>query len=541
MKTILSSNQMSSTDTYNIEELGMPSLVLMERAALKCVEKICEIAKPEYEIGVICGPGNNGGDGVAIARILSNMGYKVSYTVLGKSDRYSEQLKKEIEIANNYNVNQVTSYNMLFDLNDCVNANDDTTTCKTSSEKIIVDAIFGIGLSREVTGEYKDAIEYINKSSATVFAVDIPSGYSADTGAMLGIGVKADYTVTFAYGKKGLFLSDCYLNKGELTVADVGIYLNNPSANCSVCNISKDISNSNDNGTFKSNDICAFNSDDNAHMCYLLEDSDLKQYIPATKTSDNKGSRGKVLVIAGSKNIYGACYLSAKAALSSGTGLVKIYTHVNNLNAIRAALPEAMYESYSDEINYKSLDNLLTDAKCVLIGPGIGTDIIAEELLKYVVCNAQCPIVIDADGINILSNDVNLLACAKSPIVLTPHLKEMNRLCGAPVKDINLNMEKYATEFCNTNNVNMILKNYTSYIVTPSADFINITGNEGMATAGSGDVLAGILASLLGQGISMDIAPALASYIHGKAGEKASIEKGKRQMLASDIIDNIII
>lgn len=499
---------MALTDKHTIENIGIPSLVLMERAALKCVEKVesiiqsHEILNIDSPIEVLCGPGNNGGDGIAIARMLHLKGFNARYLVLGNEEKYSEQLTEEIKIASNYGVNRVCS------LSDLIKGSSSKQSEQENSSKLLIDAIFGIGLSRNISGEYKDAIEYMNKSNAVVLSVDIPSGYNSDTGEVMGIGVRADHTITFAYAKKGLLLSDCYINKGDLTIADVGIYT--PIAN----------------------------DDYFADMCYILENSDISQYIPATKTSDNKGSRGKVLVIAGSENIYGACYLSAKAALSCGTGLVKIYTHKNNISSIQTSLPEAMYDYYTN-FDDKKIAKLLADAKCILIGPGLGTSESALKTLKYVLSSANVPIVIDADGINLLANNARLLTCAKSPIVLTPHLKEMSRLVNASVKDISTNMEQYATEFCNQYNVSMILKNFTSFILTPYGKFINTTGNEGMATAGSGDVLAGILASLLGQGISMDLAPALASYIHGKAGEKASVEKGKRQMIASDIIDNI--
>lgn len=496
MKQILSAGQMSSVDTYNIEEMGMPSLVLMERAALSCVEIIENlIHQNKYtsnSVGVICGIGNNGGDGVAIARILHNKGIKSSYIIIGNKEKCSYQLNEEIKIASRYGVNRCE---LLSEMDSC---------------DILVDALFGIGLSREVTGVYKDAISYINNSNKAVLSVDIPSGYNSDNGSVMGTGVKADYTVTFAYIKKGLLLNECYLNRGDLTVADVGIYINSTNSDSVL--------------------------DNSAHMCYLLEKSDINKYIPATKASDNKGTRGNVLVIAGSENIYGACYLSAKAALCSGSGLVKIYTHENNIQTIQASLPEAMYDSYSS-FDMKKLDELLSRAKSLLIGPGLGTSETSEKILEYVIKNANCPIVIDADGINILAKSKELLICANSTIVLTPHLKEMSRLCNDTVENILHDMEKYAVDFGKEYNVNIILKNFTSFIYTNANNYINITGNEGMATAGSGDVLAGILVSLIGQGVPFDIAPALASLIHGQAGERASLKKGIRQMTASDIID----
>lgn len=492
MKQLLSGEQMHAVDKYNIEKMGMPSSVLMERAALACANIIKDRFDRSNKIGVICGTGNNGGDGVAIARILHLSGYDVLCYILGDVSKYTDELNHQISIANNYKISFVSS---LSDLSEC---------------SIYVDAIFGIGLSREVTGIYKEAIEFINSKKAKVLSVDIPSGYSSDTGVVLGCGIISDVTVTFAYIKKGLLLNDCFLNRGELLLADVGIYIND-------------------------NDIPY---DNNTRMSYLIENIDLDTLIPPTSRKNNKGSNGKVLVIAGSESIYGACYLSAKAALSSGSGLVKIYTHVQNINSIQTGLPEAMYKGY-DSFCEQDLNELINWADTIVIGPGLSTNDLQAKILEYVLTNSTCPIVIDADGINIVSKNLDLLKKTKAEIVLTPHLMEMSRLTSKSIDEIKNNMELTATDFCNEYDVNIILKNYTSFISTHLCNFINITGNEGMATAGSGDVLSGILASLLAQGVSMNIAPGLASFIHGTAGEKASNKKGKRQMLASDIIDHL--
>ncbi|MDO4966651.1 MAG: NAD(P)H-hydrate dehydratase [Lachnospiraceae bacterium] len=487
MKRILTSQEMANCDKYTIEEMGVPSLVLMERAALAVTDLIKSHFDKKSLICALCGPGNNGGDGVAIARILHLQGYNVFIHMLGDESKYSHQLKEEIRIANKYNV----PFNI--DINSITAAD------------LVIDAIFGIGLSRDISGTYFDAIQLINENSCNVVSVDIPSGYDSDTGKVLGIGVKADYTVTFAYEKSGLLLGDCYLNRGELTIADVGIYI----------------------------------PDNNDYTpCYELDDFDIYELLPPLKRSDNKGTRGKVLVIAGSENIYGACYLSAKAALTCGSGLVKIYTHKNNIGTIQSSLPEAMYLGY-DAYNESELEGLLDWADAIVIGPGLSTSELAHKIVAKTLTYAKSSIIIDADAINIIAEDTSILRDSVAQIVLTPHLKEMSRLCGEKVDDIQANMRKNATAFCGVFGCSIILKSFTSYIVTPNAEYINTAGNEGMATAGSGDILSGVLGSLLGCGMSMDCAPAVASYIHGTAGVKAGKSKGKRQVIASDIINAI--
>ncbi len=498
MKPILSASQMKACDAQTIQQYKVPSLVLMERAALA----VCEAVETTYpfakRIGILCGPGNNGGDGVAIARILHNKGLTVNATVLGDSTKFSTQLNQEIEIAHNYGVSIVTpesfhsSGSILFEslLSDC---------------DILIDALFGIGLTRGLGGEFKTACDYMNNSGKPIIAVDIPSGYDTDSGKLLGeVGVHADLTVTFAYLKKGLVLSDCKANAGEIKVADVGIY-------------------------------CQENP-----VAQILDESILNE-IPKRTVTANKGTCGKVLIIAGSENIYGACFLAARAALVSGSGLVKVFTHKNNIASIQQNLPEAMYISYVafDDNSKKELQAATAWADSVVIGPGLGTSILSSEILGTLVQNVSCPVVVDADGLNILASDIGLLdtLSEKAPVVLTPHLKEMERLCGTTVSDIDNNMEQVAASFAKEHNCTIVLKNHTEIICNVNTIFYNCSGNEALATPGSGDVLAGIIGALLSENIPVTTAAAAGAFIHGRAGVIASEHTGIKGLLASDIID----
>ncbi len=487
MKPILLASEMAKTDNLTIEKHNLPSLILMERAALSICEEIKSRFVNTNTISVICGSGNNGADGVALARMLHLNNYKVNYIIIGNSNKYSKQLVEQLKTAKSYGIKPCD------------------TLDKLPKADIIVDALFGIGLSRDVTGDYEEAISYINSSVSYIIACDIPSGICSDNGKMLGTAVKANLTMTMAYLKKGLLLGDAPNYCGEIKVCDVGIYLEEADAQIS----SK-----------------------------LITDEDLNQ-IPKRPKTANKGTCGKVLVIAGSSDIYGACYFSAKAASRAGSGLVSIYTHPNNRTTIQDKLPEAMCNCY-ETFDQDELDKLMQWADAIILGPGISTSELAEKIVCYVVSNSKVPIVIDADGINNISKNLSILDNTTAQVILTPHLKEMSRLTKLDVTTINYDMESTATTFAKAHNCTVVLKNHTSIVASPNKNtyYIN-SGNEALATAGSGDVLAGIIGSLLGQGLDVEKAASLGAFWHGKAGSLASLKTGINGLLASDIIDFI--
>ena len=494
MKEILSASQMQACDNHTIELHGIPSLVLMERAALAVVETLDKYYPQANSFAVVCGPGNNGGDGVAIARLLSLKGKKVNCVVLGDSDKFSTQLRQEISIAKSYDLSIEKELNK-----NAINQAD-----------LTIDAMFGIGLTRGLSGDFEDAAVYINQSAKKVLAVDIPSGYDADCGKLLGTtGVLADLTVTFAYMKKGLILGDCKVAAGKVEVADVGIYLDK--------------------------------SDDKYDT--IIEADILKQVNPRPVNA-NKGSCGKLLIIAGSESIYGACFLAAKAALQTGAGLVKIYTHKNNILSIQQNLPEAMYLGY-DSFNASELSKEMNWADAVLIGPGLGTEELSSMLLSQVLKEINVPLVIDADGLNLISrNDLKAdfkAAAERIPVIITPHLKEMERLCGTSTKEINYNMEQVAKSYALENGCIVVLKNFTTVVASKGQTYFVTSGNEALATPGSGDVLAGIIASFVLQKVCDDceMSVCAAVFLHGFAGVKASEKYGTRGVLASHIIDYI--
>ncbi len=493
MAIVLSACQMQACDNRTINDHGVSSLVLMERAALKVVEVIEKEFPETCRFLVVCGPGNNGGDGVAIARLLHLKGNEVKCIILGNQKKYSPQLQQEISIAE--------SYGLKID-----NKLDKTAVEKTD---ITIDAMFGIGLTRGLSGDFENAANIIRSSAKKVVAVDIPSGYDADCGKCLGeVGICADVTVTFAYMKKGLLLGDCKAAAGKVYTVDVGIYIDDASSGYS--------------------DIV---------------EADIIKSIEKRPVNANKGSCGKLLIIAGSESIYGACYLSAKSALATGAGLVKIYTHRNNIVSIQQNLPEAMYLGY-DTFNEQELLEQIRWADTILIGPGLGTGALSKKILKKTLEESSTPIVIDADGLNIVADDsvkpVFKKAAMKNPVVITPHLKEMERLSKLPVSQINYNMENVAKNFAIENNCIVVLKNFTTIIAERNSTHFVTSGSEALATPGSGDVLAGAIASLIVQKVntSIEIAVETATFIHGVAGVNASKEHGVRGVLASHIIEN---
>ena len=496
MKEILSHAQMKECDTRTINEHKVPSLLLMERAAFGVVEAIDQEYPENNRFVVVCGPGNNGGDGVAIARLLHIKGMNARCFVLGNPDKYTEQLHQEIDIAESYGMAIENSFD----------------EAAIEQDTLVVDAMFGIGLTRGLSGDFEHIANIINKNASKVVAVDIPSGFDADCGKCLGsTGVKADLTVTFAYMKKGLVLGDCKIAAGKIVTADVGIYLEKTTDQYET----------------------------------IVED-DILGLIQPRPADANKGTCGKLLVIAGSENIYGACYLSTKAALSTGTGLVKIYTHHNNIASIQQALPEAMYLGY-ESYNREELSAQLKWADTILIGPGLGTNDISMSIMRQTLEEAAVPIVIDADGLNIVAKqEINPLfkeTAKRLPVVITPHLKEMERLTGIPVKEINYDMENVARQFADENGCIVVLKKHTTIVSDGKASMYVISGNEALATPGSGDVLAGVIASLVVQKVNESILTevAAATYIHGVSGTRASQKYGTRGVLASHIIEEFTV
>ena len=483
MKQILTGKQMKAVDSYTIGNIGIPGIVLMERAALSVASLIMEKETKDKSVLVVCGVGNNGADGLAVCRMLHLKGYDTCICVLGDIQKATDDFKIQYHIVENLGI-QITD--------------------RVEPRDVIVDAIFGVGLSREITGEYKAAIEQINVLKAKRYAVDIPSGIDADTGKVLGAAVKAHDTVTFGYQKIGTVLYPGAEYCGHVTVSNIGL------AGDSVL---KD--------TIK-----------------YLEQEDLSK-IPKRKEYSNKGTYGKVLVIAGSKDISGAAVLSTLAAFRTGAGMVRVFTHENNRNVIAKLIPEAMINTYNTEkFDMKSLEACIHWCSVIAVGPGIGTGELQTKIVEKVL-EAKLPTVLDADGINTISRKNEIKNKLHKQVIMTPHLGEMSRFMAVSIEEVANNLLKYASKVNYQYGVSVILKDARTVIVNREGTFINLTGNSGMATAGSGDVLTGILAALLGIGVGQNHASVFGPYIHGRAGDITAKEYTKGSMMAGDLIQKI--
>ena len=490
MELLVDSRQMRECDKNTIEHFGVPSLVLMERAALGVSEEI-EKRLDRPIVGkqalLVCGLGNNGGDGLAIARLLWQKGMIVTVVMPPQLEKASKETKTQINILEKYQIpiiNQIPEAN--YDL--------------------VVDALFGIGLSRELSGVFSEYVQKMNDSSGLKVSVDIPSGIHGDTGAVMGIGFQADVTVTFAFAKTGLLLFPGAEYAGIVIVKEIGI------------------------------DWHSFLTEQ--PMFYRLTKEDLHK-IPARKVRSNKGNYGKVLVAAGQKNMAGAAFFSAKAAYLTGAGLVKVMTAEENRIILQQNIPEAVLETYHAKDMEEKLVKCMDGAFVIAVGPGVGTGE-ATHLIKGVLSQAKVPVVLGADGLNIVSEHLDWLKNTKAEVIITPHLGEMARLVKQEISVIQENLIKTAQKFAKEYEVICVLKDARTIVALPDGRiWINTSGNNGMATAGSGDVLTGILAGLIAQGMEPALAAPTGVYLHGLAGDRQAEEKGKYGLMAQDILEGI--
>lgn len=486
MEYLLTSQQMKNLDNDTIERIGIPSIVLMEKAALSVVVEINRISKTTDKILVVCGMGNNGGDGIAIGRILHLQGKDVRIVLIGDRKKASEETKRQLDIAQKYNIK--------------IN-----NTFEEVEYNVIVDSMFGIGLIRNVESVYEEAIQFMNRSSAYKVAVDIPSGISADSGKVMGCAVKADLTVAIAYKKLGhvLYPGTEYCN--QIVVTDIGVYGTEENVNA---------------------------------FSYNEEDLDL---LPHRMNYSNKGTYGKVLIIAGDVNMAGAAYLAALSAYQMGCGLVRIFTPHENRTILQTLIPEAVLTTYdTKELDTDLLLQAIMWADVIDIGPGLGMSATAKNILEIVLKNRKVPIVVDADAINLLAKNKNLLENNTDNMIITPHMREMSRICGYDMEEIADNLIDMAVDLSRKYKFICVLKDTRTIVADCNKKvYINQSGNNGMATAGSGDVLSGIITGLIAQKMELFEGATLGVYTHGLAGDVAADQVGKYSMMARDIATSI--
>lgn len=496
---VVSAEEMKTYDRNTIDYYGVPSLVLMERAALAVADEIEKRFEKGQRVLVVAGCGNNGGDGIAVGRILLQRGYYVDVCLLGSREKSSEETKTQIKIIEKYGCPvQSKIENIEYD--------------------IMIDALFGIGLGRKVEGNWAQTIEKMNRSRAFVCAVDIASGIDADTGAVMGTAVKADMTVTFAFKKLGhLRYPGCEYG-GELICTDIGI--------------------TQDSFFGRYPEVYTYEKGETEGM-------------PGRAADGNKGTFGKVLVIAGSLNMSGACELCARSAYRMGAGMVKIITAEENRVIIQKNIPEALLRTYGkndeEELFYQGVREDMNWADCIVIGPGLGKSRQSYQLLKTVMIHGDTDLLVDADGLNLIAENEELKhwleqagkSSCRRQMIMTPHMAEFARLYGCTMEEAKENILSAPGKLAKKYGCVVVCKDARTVVADGSREgiYLNTTGNDGMATAGTGDVLAGVIGGLLAQGMRAGEAAALGVYIHGKAGDMVAEEKGRYSLMAGDLIE----
>lgn len=488
MEYLITAQEMKRYDSNTIHQIGIPGMVLMERAALEAFrmieEYMCSRPGAAKTVFIMAGMGNNGGDGLALARLLCEAGWQVEIQCVGKPDRATEQWRQQKRILEHFPVsfcgkNRETEYT------------------------IMVDALFGVGLSRQIEGEYVQAVESFNRSKGFKLSLDIPSGIHSDTGEVMGCAVSADMTVTFGFLKRGLIFFPGAEHAGRVVKVNIGI----------------------DQHSFLGSPPNAF--------CYEEMPEVL---LPPRDKDGNKGTFGKVLLVAGSVNMAGAAVLAARGAYRIGAGMVKIISPLENRIIVQETLPEALYGTL------ETLEESLRWADVVVIGPGLGTDRDAIHCLELVMERSQLPLLIDADGLNVLAAEPEFMERLAvygrqgRSLILTPHVGELSRLLKVSVAELKKNLMQYGLELAEKLHAVIVAKDARTFVCKEQHPVcVNIYGNSGMATAGSGDVLAGMIGGLLAQGMEPFEAASVGVYCHARAGDRAAAIYSEYGCMAGDL------
>jgi len=506
MLKIVTASEMQEIDRKSIEEYGISGAILMERAGLAVASKINELFSDIVHrvlCVVLCGGGNNGGDGLVIARLLHNQGRDVRVFLTVKP----EDLKGDAKI----NYNAAIKFGVpIRPIKEFLTPPSSFFPCPC----LIVDALLGTGLNKEVRSPLFETITKVNEMSYPVISVDIPSGISSDTGQIMGCAIKAQHTVTFGLPKRGHLLYPGAEYTGKLYVEDIGFA----------------------QALLKSEKI----------KVNLIGRDDAVELMPPRPSYSHKGTYGHVLLVAGSRGKTGAAFMSAKACLRSGAGLVTIGIPETLMNIFQSRVTEEMTLLLPDRgdgtLSYSSADTILEfldrKAGVLAIGPGISVSNDTSKLMLSLITNSKAPMIIDADGINAIAGRTDVLKTAKAPIILTPHPGEMARLMSS--QQIEKDRINTAVSFAKKTKTYVVLKGVPTIVAMPEGEaFINPTGNPGMATAGTGDVLTGMISAFLAQGLTPLNASILGVYMHGLIGDIVAQKKGRHSLIASDIINAI--
>ncbi|HXE97888.1 MAG TPA: NAD(P)H-hydrate dehydratase [Dongiaceae bacterium] len=502
---VVTAHTMQEIDKQAFEEYGIPGLQLMENAGRCCVEEIIAEFGSHGRCVVMAGKGNNGGDGHVIARLLGQQGWSVKVIVLAGREQVVGDASVNLDKLAGSVIEHCTREGQL----SAGHAEE------IFQADLIVDALLGTGLSSAVSGTYLEAIKLMNASGRPVVAVDIPSGIDGTTGRVQGEAVRANLTVTFAFAKLGHVLYPGAEHTGRLVVADIGIPTEVMEAAAGYDFINADAA---------------------------------RPMLRRRERTAHKGSFGHCLIVAGSKGKTGAAALAANSAVRAGSGLVTLGAAESIHGILEVKTTEVMTIPLSDSGDghltssaFSAIEALLAGKDAVAVGPGLGRHPETDALVRSLVETVALPLVIDADGLNALAEDMTVLQRKKSrQIILTPHPGEMSRLLGTSIPDVEAKRISVAQEFASTCGVFLVLKGARTVIASPDGSVaINGSGNPGMATGGMGDVLTGIIVSLLGQGYTGWDACRLGVFLHGFAADLVAREKGEIGMNASDVLEKL--
>ena len=502
---ILNASQMRAMDKRAMENLGIIGPILMENAGLEIVRAV-EARFPDIqheEVVIVAGKGNNGGDGFVVARHLNNRGCRPIILLLAKKEEIKGDAGLNLNIADKMGI-PITEITLEEEWNRQID--------RLSHSSLVVDAIFGTGLTKPAQGFFAQVIEDINRSPGFKVAVDIPSGLSSDSFQIIGPCIKADLTVTMAAPKIAHVFAPSEKFVGELVIADISIP---PS----------------------------FFEDDELKL-EMINKETVAPYFHRREKDSHKGTYGHLFILSGSLGKTGAAILAGKAALTMGAGLVTIGTPKSCLPIVARDMAELMTEPLEETPDWtlaiEALDDILALVKgkdAVLIGPGISTHESTSQLILSLLPQVDMPMVLDADGLNILAKDLDILKSISSPVILTPHPGEFARLLGVSNKQVVADKLQLAPEFAQRYGVFLVLKGYRTLIATPEGKvYINPTGNPGMATGGSGDVLSGMIAAMIMQGDDVLGAIIAAVYLHGLSGDEAARNVGEKALVAGNIV-----
>lgn len=498
MKQVLTAQQMRDVERAAAEAFGMPASLLMENAGGALADEALRLAGPQGRFAVLCGRGNNGGDGLVAARKLAARGRYVQVEILGGSEGLKGEPERNALALKGAGLTPAAI----------------PENAPLGPGDVIIDALLGTGLNRAPEGDYADAIGRISTwraAGARVVSADLPSGLSTDTGATFVPCVQADLTVSFGFLKLGQVLEPGASRCGELRVAEIGLPAPERAGLA---------------GPFAA----------------LLEEADARGRLAPRRSDSHKGTYGHVLLVAGSWGKMGAAALAAKGALRGGAGLVTVATRPEALVPVLAHAPEVMgVELVADGgLGMEDLDPLvaaLEGKDALVIGPGLPRGEETAKLIGALLQQVEIPCVIDADGLNAVAGQLEVLQGAKGPILLTPHPGEMARLTGSSTAELQKDRLGRARELASARGVVVALKGARTIIARPDgAAWINPTGNAGMATAGTGDVLSGVCGALLAQGLSAEDAAIVGVYAHGLAGDLAAKRSGQAGLIASDLL-----